>query len=231
MKSETNTNAPPRPAATKVSLSAQHVKQLREKTGAGWMDCKAALAASGGDVEQAVAWLRKKGMATAKGKATRTTSEGSVASYVHAGSKIGVLVEVNCETDFVARTQEFKQLVHDLAMHIAAAEPRFVRREDVTAEILAKEREIYEEQARASGKPAKVAERIVAGKLEKFYEENCLYEQHFIKDDKLTIRELIDSMIAKLGENVAVRRFSRFKVGEAAMVAETAAPVPAETQS
>ena len=143
-------------------------------------------------------------------------------SYVHAGNKIGVLVELNCESDFVARTDEFKQLVHDLAMHIAAAEPRFVTREEVTPEVLNKEREIYQEQARASGKPDPVVERIVAGKLEKFYEENCLYEQHFIRDDKHTIKELIAAAIAKLGENMTVRRFARFKLGEPTMAAEAA---------
>lgn len=208
----------------KVGISARQVKQLREQTGAGWMDCKAALEASGGDIEQAVGWLRKKGMATAQRKAGRVTSEGTVASYVHAGNKIGVLVEVNCETDFVARTPEFKQLVHDLAMHIAAAEPRFVRREEVTADILAREREIYAEQVQASGKPPQVVDRIVQGKLEKFYEENCLYEQHFIKDDKMTIKELVDSVIAQVRENVTVRRFARFKVGDASLVAEAVAP-------
>ncbi len=204
----------------KKVVPAQQVKQLREQTGAGWMDCKKALEASGGDIEQATAWLRKKGMATAQRKAGRVVHEGALASYIHAGSKIGVLVEVNCETDFVARTDEFKQLAHDLAMHIAAAEPRFLRRQEVTPEILAQEREIYREQARGTGKPDKVVEKIMEGKLEKFYEETCLYEQHFIKDDKLTVKELIDSVIAKVGENVAVRRFARFKVGETAMVAE-----------
>lgn len=199
------------------------MKQLRELTGAGWMDCKAALEESGGDVEKAVTILRTKGMATAQKKAGRTTSEGVVRSYIHAGDKLGVLVEVNCESDFVARTEEFRQLVHDLAMHICAADPRFIRREEVTREVLAQEREIYLAQARAAGKPEKVVEKIVEGKLEKFYEETCLCEQHFIKDDKLTIRELIDAVIAKVGENITVRRFARFKIGEAATTAESAA--------
>ncbi len=210
------------PAGAAAGVSAQQVKQLREATGAGWMDCKAALAANGGDVEQAVAWLRKKGMATAQRKAGRTTSEGCVASYVHAGSKIGVMLELNCETDFVARTEEFRQLAHDLAMHVAAAEPRFIRREDVAKEMLDKEREIYRAQVIAAGKPEKVADKIVEGKLEKFYEENCLYEQHFIKDDKLTVKELIEAVIAKVGENVTVRRYVRFKLGEPVLVAESA---------
>lgn len=210
------------PETKKLTISAQQVKELRERTGAGWMDCKAALGETGGEVEQAIAWLRKKGIAKAQRKAGRTTREGAVGSYVHAGNKIGVLVELNCESDFVARTDEFKQLVHDLAMHIAAAEPRFVTREEVTPEVLNKEREIYQEQARASGKPDPVVERIVAGKLEKFYEENCLYEQHFIRDDKHTIKELIAAAIAKLGENMTVRRFARFKLGEPTMAAEAA---------
>lgn len=211
------------PETQKATISAQQVKELRERTGAGWMDCKVALGETGGEVEQAIAWLRKKGIAKAQRKAGRTTREGAVGSYVHAGNKIGVLVELNCESDFVARTDEFKQLVHDLAMHIAAAEPRFVTREEVTPEVLNKEREIYQEQARASGKPDPVVERIVAGKLEKFYEENCLYEQHFIRDDKHTIKELIAAAIAKLGENMTVRRFARFKLGEPTMAAEAAA--------
>ncbi|HSC77806.1 MAG TPA: translation elongation factor Ts [Candidatus Acidoferrales bacterium] len=206
-----------------MSVNAQQVKQLRELTGAGWMDCKAALEANGGDVEQAVAWLRKKGMAVAQRKAGRTTSEGCVASYVHAGSKIGVMLELNCETDFVARTEEFRRLAHDMAMHVAAAEPRFIRREDVSQELLDKEREIYRGQVIASGKPEKVADKIVEGKLEKFFEENCLYEQHFIKDDKLTVKEVIEAVIAKVGENVTVRRYVRFKLGEPALVAEGAA--------
>ncbi len=218
VKPEENT-----PAA---GVNAQSVKQLREATGAGWMDCKAALAANGGDVEQAVAWLRKKGMATAQRKAGRTTSEGCVASYVHAGSKIGVMLELNCETDFVARTEEFRRLAHDMAMHVAAAEPRFIRREDVSAEMLDKEREIYRAQVIASGKPEKIADKIVEGKLEKFYEENCLYEQHFIKDDKLTVKEVIDAVIAKVGENVTVRRYVRFKLGEPVLVAESSAQAP-----
>jgi elongation factor Ts len=209
---------------TVASITAQQVKQLREQTGAGWMDCKAALQATGGNVEEAVAWLRKKGMAAAQRKGGRATSEGIVGSYVHAGDKIGVLVEVNCETDFVARIEPFRQLVHDLAMHIAAAEPRFIRREEVTPDVLAREREIYREQARATGKPEKVVERIVEGKLDKFYEENCLYEQHFIRDDKMTVKELIESVIAQVGENIAVRRFSRYKVGDSSLVAETAPP-------
>jgi elongation factor Ts len=196
------------------NVTAQQVKELRERTGAGFMDCRAALAEAAGDIEQAINILRRKGQAAAQKKSHRAATEGLVGSYIHAGGKIGVIVEVNCETDFVARTEDFQRLCHDLAMHIAALDPRFLRREDVTPDVLAREAEIYREQARASGKPDAVIEKIVSGKLEKFYEESCLYEQHFIKDESLTVRELIEQAVAKLGENVAVRRFVRFKVGE-----------------
>jgi elongation factor Ts len=197
------------------TIPAQLVKELRERTSAGFSDCRAALVEANGDIELAINVLRKKGQAAAQKKAQRETSEGLVGSYIHAGGKIGVIVEVNCESDFVARTDPFRQLCHDLAMHIAALDPRFVRREDVTPDVLEREREIYTAQARASGKPEHVIEKIVQGKMEKFYEEACLYEQHFIKDESLTIRELIAQLIAKVGENIAVRRFVRFKVGEA----------------
>jgi len=179
------------------------------------MDCKQALADSKGDLEQAIVILRKKGVASMQKKATRVTSEGSVASYIHAGGKIGVLVEVNCESDFVARTEDFKELTHDIAMHIAASDPKFIRKEDVTAEAFAREKEIYLAQAKASGKPDHIAEKMVAGKMEKFYEEVCLYEQPFIKDQTVSISQLIASKIGKLGENISVRRFARFKVGDA----------------
>ncbi|HXX46416.1 MAG TPA: translation elongation factor Ts [Candidatus Acidoferrales bacterium] len=217
--------------------SAQLVKELRDKTGAGFSDCRAALIEAGGDIQKAVDVLRKKGQAAAAKKATRTTSEGLVCCYIHAGGKIGVLVEINCESDFVARTEDFQRLSHDVAMHIAALDPRFLRREDVTQETLDREREIYHEQAKTTGKPPAVIEKIVAGKMEKFYEENCLYEQHFIKDEGVTIKELVDQAIAKMGENIAIRRFSRFKVGEGdgSPAAESApgdsdgnAPVPAQ---
>ncbi len=200
---------------TSVNISAAQVKDLREKTGAPMMDCKQALTEAKGDIEQAVVLLRKKGIATAAKKATRVTSEGSVASYIHAGGKIGVLVEVNCESDFVARTDDFKNLVHDIAMHIAASDPKFIRKEDVTAEDYAREREIYLAQAKASGKPDHIAEKMVAGKMEKFYEEVCLYDQPFIKEQTITVSQLIASKIGKLGENISVRRFARFKVGDA----------------
>jgi elongation factor Ts len=200
---------------TTVNISAAQVKELREKTGAPMMDCKQALTESKGDLEQAVVLLRKRGVSVAAKKATRVTSEGSVTSYIHAGGKIGVLVEVNCESDFVARTDDFKQLVHDIAMHIAASDPRFIRKEDVTPEAFEREKEIYRAQAAASGKPANVVEKIVEGKMGKFYEEVCLYEQPFIKDQAITISQLIATTIGKLGENIAVRRFARFKVGDA----------------
>lgn len=190
------------------------VKELREKSGAPMMDCKNALAEAKGDMEQAFVLLRKKGMATAAKKAARTTSEGTVTSYIHAGGKIGVLLEVNCESDFVARTTEFQNLVHDVAMHIAAVDPKFVRKEDVTPEAFEREKDIYRAQAAQTGKPANVIERIVEGKMSKFYEEVCLYEQPFIKEQSMSIQQLIAGVIGKLGENISVRRFARFKVGE-----------------
>ncbi len=211
-----------------VNISAAQVKELREKTGAPMMDCKQALVEAAGDMEQAVVLLRKKGIATAAKKASRVTTEGSVASYIHAGGKIGVLVEVNCESDFVARTDDFKELVHDLAMHIAASDPRFIRREDVTADAFEREKEIYRAQAKATGKPDNVVEKIVEGKMTKFYEEVCLYEQPFIKDQAMSVSQLIAAKIGKLKENISVRRFARFKVGE---VGETVALTkPAEAQ-
>jgi elongation factor Ts len=197
-----------------VNISAAQVKDLRERTGAPMMDCKQALTEAKGDLEQAVVILRKRGAAIAQRKAARVTSEGSVASYIHAGGKIGVLVEVNCESDFVARTEDFKELVHDIAMHIAASDPKFVRKEDVTPEAYEREKDIYRAQAAATGKPPQVVEKIVEGKMGKFYEEVCLYEQPFIKDQTINIHQLIASKIGKLGENISVRRFARFKVGE-----------------
>jgi elongation factor Ts len=224
---ESNREAPKEPMATKpdqANVSAPQVKQLRERTGAGFTACRDALIEAAGDIELAINILRKKGQAAAQKKAQRATSEGLVGHYIHAGGKIGVLVEINCESDFVARTEDFQKLCHDVAMHIAALDPRFLRREEVTPEILERERDIYREQARSSGKPDAVVEKIVTGKMEKFYEENCLYEQHFIRDEGMTVKELIDQAIAKLGENIAVRRFSRFKVGES-----DGAPAPAPT--
>lgn len=199
-----------------MSVSAEQVKKLREISGAPMMECKKALEEAGGDIEKAYTILRKRGQAVAAKKAGRATSEGVVGAYIHAGGKMGVLIEVNCESDFVARTEEFQELVHDLAMQVCASDPRFVRKEDVTEEVLKKEKEILKDQAAASGKPEAVLDRIMEGRLGKFYEEACLYEQHFIKDTTgaMTIGELIASKIAKFGENITVRRFARFKVGE-----------------
>ena len=197
-----------------ANISAAQVKELRERSGAPMMDCKHALTESKGDIEQALVWLRKKGIATAAKKSARVTSEGSVASYIHAGGKIGVLVEVNCESDFVARTDDFKELIKDIAMHIAAADPKFVRKEDVTPEAYEKEKEIYRAQAAGTGKPPQVVEKIVEGKMAKFYEEVCLLDQPFVKEPGITIHQLIASRIGKLGENISVRRFARFKVGD-----------------
>src|SRR5437868_13821221 len=207
-----------------MNISAAMVKELREKTGAPMMDCKQALTEAKGDMEGAIVHLRKKGIATAAKKAGRVTSEGSVASYIHAGGKIGVLVEVNCESDFVARTDDFKDLVHDIAMHIAASDPRYVRKEDVTPEDFEREKEIYRAQASATGKPANVGEKIVEGKMTKFYEEVCLYKQPFANKPSITIEQLIASRIGKLGENISVRRFVRFKVGEASQTVAVTKP-------
>src|SRR5215467_2178921 len=211
-----------------MNISAAQVKELREKTGAPMMDCKQALTEAKGDMEAAIVVLRKKGVSVAAKKATRVTSEGSVASYIHAGGKIGVLVEVNCESDFVARTDDFKELVHDIAMHIAASDPKFVRREDVTQADFDREKDIAMDAALKSGKPANIAEKMVAGKMEKFYEEVCLLEQPFIKDQTMSIAQLIAAKVGKLGENIAVRRFARFKVGEAG---ETIAKVKQEQKA
>jgi elongation factor Ts len=209
---------------TTVNISAAQVKELRDKSGAPMMDCKKALAEAKGDLEQAIILLRKRGTAVAERKAGRATSEGSVASYIHAGGKIGVLVEINCESDFVARTDDFKELVHDIAMHIAASDPKFVRKEDVTPEAYEREKDIFLAQAVASGKPPAIAEKMVAGKMAKFYEEVCLIEQPFIKDQTISVGQLIAGKIGKLGENIAVRRFARFKVGEAGMTVASATP-------
>jgi elongation factor Ts len=213
------------PTKDQINVSASQVKDLRERTGAGFMDCRAALTEAKGSLEEAITILRRKGQAAAQRKAQRATTEGLVGYYIHAGGKIGVLAEINCESDFVARTDDFQRLCHDVAMHIAALDPRFIRREDVTDDVLEREREIYKAQAKASGKPEAIVEKIASGKMEKFYEDNCLYEQHFIRDETVTVKEMIDRAIAKFGENVSVRRFSRFKVGE--MDAQPATATPA----
>jgi len=197
-----------------MSVTTQMVKELRERTGAGMMDCKNALLESNGDIEQAIDGLRKKGLASAAKKAGRVTAEGVVGSYIHGGGKIGVLVEVNCETDFVARTDEFQELVRDIAMHIAAADPRFVRREEVTQDVLDRERAVQREKTLAEGKPEKVVDKIVEGRMEKFFAEQVLLEQPFVKDPDKTVGDLVTAKVAKIGENIQVRRFSRFKLGE-----------------
>ena len=197
-----------------MEVSASMVKELREKTGAGMMDCKKALAETAGDFQKALDYLRQKGLATAAKRAGRVASEGRVGSYIHAGGKIGVMVEVNCETDFVAKTDDFQAFAKDVAMHIAASNPSYVRREEVTAEVLEREKEIYRAQARDAKKPEKVMEKIVEGKLEKFYSEVCLLEQAFVKDPDITIQDLLNGLIGKLGEKIEIRRFTRYQVGE-----------------
>ncbi|MEX2300347.1 MAG: translation elongation factor Ts [Bryobacterales bacterium] len=198
-----------------ADIPAALVKQLRERTGAGFMECKKALTEANGNSDEAETVLRKRGIAVAQKKASREANEGLVGSYIHTGGKLGVMVEVNCESDFVARTDDFQQLVHDIAMHIAAADPRFIRKEDVREEDIAKEKEIQRGRALQEGKPEKVVDKIVEGRMSKFYEEICLYEQPFVKDNTVTVKELVTSLIAKLGENIIVSRMARFKVGEA----------------
>ena len=196
-----------------MSISADLVKQLRERTGVGFMECKRALEDAKGDIEEAVTLLRKRGLASLARKAGRETKEGLIAAYVHNG-KIGVMVEVNCESDFVARNPEFQALAKDIAMHIAASDPRFVRKEDVTEDLLARERDIYLEQARSTGKPEPVLQKMVEGRMSKFYAETCLLEQPFVKEPNSTVQEHIAGHIQKIGENIQVRRFIRFKLGE-----------------
>jgi len=197
-----------------TAITAELVKELREKTGVGFMECKSALAEANGNLEAAVTILRKKGLSSSAKKAGRETKEGWIGSYIHTNGKIGVMVEVNCESDFVARNPEFLVLARDIAMHIAASDPRFVRREDVTPDVLEREREIYREQARATGKPDNVLEKIVEGRMSKFYSETCLYEQPFVKDASVTINDHIAAYIQKIGENIRIRRFVRYKLGE-----------------
>ena len=195
-----------------MEITASMVKELRSQSGAGIMECKSALKETSGDIEAAITFLRKKGLAKADKKSDRQTGDGSIGSYIHAGNKLGVLVELNCETDFVANTPDFQELVRDIAMHIAAAKPRFGKREEVTEEILNKEKEIFVHQAKESGKPDNIIEKIVSGKMEKFYEENCVLEQPFVKDTNITVQELIKQKIALLGENINIGRFVRFEV-------------------
>jgi len=209
-----------------MEISAKLVKELRDRTGAGMMECKKALTEAKGNLPEAEIILRKAGITKASSKATRTTRQGTIGSYIHPGSQLGVLVEVNCESDFVARTDDFQNLVKDLAMQVAAADPQFIRKEDVTPEVLDKEKDIQRARALQEGKPEKMVDKIVEGRLAKFYEEICLYEQPFIRDNATTVSDLIKSVIAKVGENISVSRFVRFKVGEAALIEETAEQAP-----
>lgn len=195
-------------------ITAADVKELRDRTGAGMMDCKKALQESNGELELAVEYLRKKGLATAAKRAGKATNQGLVHSYIHGGGRIGVLIEVNCETDFVAKTEDFNEMVHNLAMQVAASRPEYISREDVPEGVLSKEKEILREQALNEGKPEKIVDKIIAGRLEKFYQEKCLLEQPYIKDMDQSIQDLINGTIAKLGEKVVVRRFARYEVGE-----------------
>jgi len=197
-----------------AEVTAAAVKELREKTGAGMMDCKKALVATDGDMEKAVDWLREKGLSSAAKKAGRVASEGAVGSYIHGNGRIGVLVEVNCETDFVARNEAFQELVKDIAMHIAAAAPLYVRREEADPAVLERELEVYRGQLREQGKPEKIWDKILEGKKEKFFQEICLLEQPFVKDPDKTVQDLVNESVAKIGENISIRRFSRFVLGE-----------------
>jgi len=197
-----------------TTISAQMVKELRQNTGAGIMDCKEALAETGADMDKAVEYLRKKGLATAAKRAGREMSEGVVHAYIHTGGKIGVLVEVNCETDFVAKTDDFQDLAKNIAMHIAASSPVGIRPEDVPSDVVEKEKEIYRAQALESGKPEKVVDKIVEGKLVKFFKESCLLNQPYVRDPDITVADMLNDAIAKIGENITVRRFTRFQIGE-----------------
>lgn len=196
-----------------MATSAEQIKQLREQTGAGPLDCKKALDMHGGDIAQAIAWLTKKGLASAAKKATRETNEGVIQTYVHAGARMAVMVEVNCETDFVARTPEFKAVAHDIAIHIASTGPKYVRKEDIPADILNAQIEKFKQDAMGEGKPANIAERIAQGRMEKYYQENVLLEQQFVKDDSLKMSELLKAAVAKIGENIVIRRFTRYELG------------------
>jgi elongation factor Ts len=197
-----------------ATISAATVKQLREKTGAGIMDCKEALSECNGDISKAVDFLRKKGLATAAKRAGRATTEGIIESYIHMDSKLGVLVEVNCETDFVAKNEDFKEFAKNIAMHITATNPVSIRPEDVPKETIDKEKEIYRAQVLDMGKPEKIADKIVDGKMNKFFKENCLMNQAYVRDPDITIEDLLNDMVAKIGENITIKRFARFKIGE-----------------
>lgn len=216
---------------TPVKIDAKLVKELREKSGAPMGDCLKALQEAKGEIEDAFVVLRKRGMASAAKKASRSTNEGAVGTYIHAGGKIGVLLELNCESDFVARTPDFQELLRDIAMHIAATDPRYVRREDVTEEDIAREKDVYRAQAAATGKPANIIEKMLEGKMSKFYEEVCLLDQPFIKEQTQTIAQIIALKVGKLGENISVRRFARFKVGDPNWTVATTAQVAATEEA
>jgi elongation factor Ts len=213
-----------------ADITASLVKQLRERTGAGMMECKKALVESKGDLNEGEVLLRKWGIAAASKKATRTTKQGLVGTYIHAGGQLGVMVEINCESDFVARTDDFKELVHDVAMHIAAADPKFLRKEDVPAEVLEQEKEIARARALGEGKPEKILDKIIEGRIAKYYEEVCLLEQPFVKEPTTSVGQLVKTRIAKLGENIGIARYTRFKVGDSQAAAageESGEPVSA----
>jgi len=216
-----------------MEISAQQVKELRERTGAGMMECKGALREAEGNLDRAVTLLRERGLAAAAKKAGRIAADGQVASYIHAGGRIGVLLEVNCETDFVAKTPDFQALVRDVALHVAASSPRFVSRDEVDAPTLEQERQIYRAQALATGKPAAVVEKIVDGKMDRFYEETCLLEQPFVKDPERTVQDIVNAAVAQMGENIRIRRFVRFELGEglARRQDDFAAEVQAQAQA
>ncbi len=197
-----------------MEISVELVKDLRQRTGAGVIDCRTALQEAKGNMEAAIDYLRRKGLATAAKKAGRIATDGLVSSYIHAGGKMGVLVEINCETDFVAKTEDFQTFVKNIAMHIAATNPQYIRREEIPEEVLEREGTIYRTQAQEAGKPQKVIDKMVEGKMERYYSEVCLLEQTYVRDSDLTIKELVDAMIAKVGENISIRRFSRFQLGE-----------------
>jgi len=197
-----------------MEISIELVKDLRQRTGAGVIDCKTALREAKGDMEAAIEYLRRKGLATAAKKAGRIATDGLVSSYIHAGGKMGVLVEVNCETDFVAKTEDFQSFAKNIAMHIAATNPQYIKREEIPPEVLERERRIYRSQALESGKPQRVIDKIVEGKMERFYSEVCLLEQTYFKDADVAVKEVLDTMIAKVGENITIRRFARFQLGE-----------------
>jgi elongation factor Ts len=198
-----------------TTITAEMVKKLRDKTGAGMMDCKQALTESGADLEKAVDFLRKKGLATAAKRAGRAMSEGLIQTYVHTGGKLGVMVEINCETDFVAKSDDFQEFAKNVAMHIAAINPLAIVAEDIPAEVLAREKEIYRAQAQETGKPANVMEKIIEGKMNKFFKDNCLLQQAFVKNPDITVADLLNELIAKIGENISIKRFVRFQIGEA----------------